>query len=80
MVKTVEFYTQPNCPPCTMVEQFLDAHQIEYTTYDITEDNDAKNRLMFEYDSFSTPTLVVDTIVITGYNIEKLEKIFGIQG
>lgn len=78
MPKKVEFYTQSNCPPCIMVKQFLDANHITYISYDIEKDDEAKNRLMFEYDSFSTPTLVVDDIVICGYNIEKLEKVFKI--
>lgn len=72
----VELYTQPNCRPCAAVQQFLEAHQVEYTSYNIKQDKDAKNRLMFKHESYSTPTLIVGDTVICGYNIEKLEKVF----
>ncbi|WP_188388732.1 glutaredoxin domain-containing protein [Priestia taiwanensis] len=75
----VELYTQPECPPCTIVKQFLQHHGVSYEEFDVKKDTIARNRMVHEYDSFSTPTVVVDSIVVAGFNIEKLQELLGIK-
>jgi len=67
-------YTQPNCPPCQVVKEFLRHHNIEFEEYDVTKDKDARRRLVHKYHSYSTPTVVVGETVITGFDLPALEK------
>jgi glutaredoxin 3 len=79
MSKKVEVYTQPDCPPCKIVKEFLHHYNVPFEEYDVKKDAAARNRLMNDYDSYSTPTVVVDGHVVAGFNIEELQKLLGIQ-
>ncbi|MDQ0229534.1 glutaredoxin family protein [Metabacillus malikii] len=78
MSKKVIVYTQPSCPPCKIVKQFLDHHNVEYIEKDISVDNNARNTLINELSSTSTPTITVDEHVITGFDLQRLENLLGI--
>jgi glutaredoxin 3 len=78
-MKKVELYTQPDCPPCQIVKEFFRHYSITYTEYNIKTDNAARNRLIYDYNSYSTPTVVVDGEAVTGFNIERLEQLLGIK-
>jgi glutaredoxin 3 len=77
--KRVTVYTQPDCPPCKIVKEFLRHHQIEFTEFDVSKDKAARNRLINDYRSYSTPTVVVDDQVISGFDLPALEKLLGLH-
>lgn len=74
----VTLYTQPNCPPCQWVKGYLSDHDVEYTIKDVSEDEAARNELIHQYKSMSTPTVVIGNEVITGFEIAKLEKLLNL--
>jgi glutaredoxin 3 len=76
--KTVTVYTQPDCPPCKVVKEFLRHHQIDFEEFDVSKDKAARNRLINVYRSYSTPTIVVGDEVVTGFDLQALEKILGL--
>ncbi|MFD3447961.1 glutaredoxin domain-containing protein [Microbacteriaceae bacterium 4G12] len=78
-MKTVTVYTQPDCPPCKIVKQFLQHYDIPFAEYDIKKDSAARDRLVYDYHSYSTPTVVIDGEVVTGFNIEKLQQLLGLE-
>jgi glutaredoxin 3 len=76
--KKVTVYTQPDCPPCKVVKEFLRHHQIEFEEFDVSKDKAARNRLINVYHSYSTPTVVVDDEVVAGFDLKRLETILGL--
>ncbi|MFX3624062.1 MAG: glutaredoxin domain-containing protein [Ectobacillus sp.] len=77
-MKNVEVYTQPDCPPCKIVKQFLQHHHIPFIEYNIKKDSAARNRLQSDYNSYSTPTVVVNGEAVTGFDLEKLQNLLDI--
>lgn len=77
-VKKIIVYSQPSCPPCQVVKQFLDHHNITYIDKDISVDKDARNTLVEDLQSSSTPTITVDDQVIIGFDLKKLEQLLGL--
>ena len=69
----ITLYTQPDCPPCEYSKLFLKAHGFDYAIKDIQRDSRAKKELTTKYQSFSTPTFVIDGNVIYGFDLEKLK-------
>lgn len=68
----VEVYGTPTCGPCRQVEQYLKDRGIPYTKYDVSQDEEAQERLM-SLGSTSVPTIVVNgTEVIIGFNRDRL--------
>ena len=74
----IEVYTQPDCPPCVIVKEFLKHNNVVYEEFDV-KDAAARNRLLYDYDSYSTPTVVIDGEVVAGFQIEKLQQLLNIE-
>jgi len=79
MKKKVEVYTQPECPPCKVVKQFLEHHSIPFEEYDVTKDMKARSRMIHEFQSYSTPTISVDGEIVTGFDLKKLTELLQIS-
>jgi glutaredoxin-like YruB-family protein len=78
MNKVVTVYSQPSCPPCQVVKQFLEHHKVPYIEKDVSVDTEAREVLVNELESTSTPTITVDDQVVTGFDLQKLEQLLGI--
>ncbi|WP_404462061.1 glutaredoxin domain-containing protein [Sutcliffiella horikoshii] len=75
----ITVYTQPDCPPCQVVKQFLTHHNISYKVIDISENLEARDYLVHELQSYSTPTVTVDEQVVKGFDLSKLQNLLGIK-
>ncbi|OXS63433.1 glutaredoxin family protein [Rossellomorea vietnamensis] len=71
-MKEVILYSQPECPPCEVVKMFLKEHQVNYKEINIKNDEQARNYLINQLKSYSTPTVTIDSEVISGFNLEAL--------
>lgn len=72
-------YSQPDCPPCEIVKLFLKDYGFAYIEKNIKIDSKARNELIKQYQSYSTPTIVIDNQVIIGFDLEKLKQILNIK-
>lgn len=76
----ITIYTQPDCPPCEIAKLFLNEYGFSFELKDIKKDSKARNDLMKKYNSYSTPTFVInDDTVITGFEIDKLKEVLEIE-
>ncbi|WP_077211357.1 glutaredoxin family protein [Bacillus dakarensis] len=76
----ITLYSQPDCPPCEITKRFLTEYGFNYEIKDIMKDQNAKNDLIKKYNSYSTPTIVIDEdTIITGFDIQKLKDALKIE-
>lgn len=76
----ITLYSQPDCPPCEITKRFLTEYGFNYEIKDIKKDQNAKNDLIKKYNSYSTPTVVIDEdTIITGFDIQKLKDALKIE-
>jgi Glutaredoxin-like protein, YruB-family len=75
----ITVYSQPDCPPCQVVKQFLAHHNISFEHIDITEDLKARDYLVHELQSFSTPTVTVGEQVVKGFDLQLLSQLLNIE-
>lgn len=54
-------------------KEFLSPHGIEIEEKDITQDQEAVVELVESYQSWATPTLVIDGEVVIGFDRARLE-------
>ena len=73
-MKRVLLYSQPGCPPCVAVKQFLKARQVAFEYKDVQADPAALRELM-ALNSRSTPTIVVGEEVMIGFDPERLDEL-----
>lgn len=73
-------YTQPDCPPCEIAKLFLKEYGFTYELKDIKKDKRAHNELVNKYQSYSTPTFVINNeTVIIGFELDKLKSALNIE-
>lgn len=72
-MKEIVVYTQPNCSPCEATKNFLDEKGVPYIIKDVKKDKRALIELTKKYKSYSTPTVIIDDKVISGFNLTELE-------
>ncbi|MDP4551376.1 glutaredoxin domain-containing protein [Alkalihalobacillus macyae] len=77
-MKNVKLYTQPACPPCEFVKNYFKMHEITYELLNIKENTAARNELINEHQSMSTPTIVIDGEVIIGFEKERIDELLEI--
>ena len=71
-------YTQNECPPCKIVKMFLNDYGFSYSEKNIHEDEKSRQELTEIYGSYSTPTIIVGSEVIIGFDLEKLKRVLNI--
>jgi glutaredoxin len=74
---SIILYTQPYCPACRRIKEFLDNLGVTYTELDVSEDYDARDDLWEEHGSMNTPTTVIDGEVFIGFRKAELLKRLG---
>lgn len=73
-MKKVVIYSQPGCPPCDWVKEYLTKRGIPFFVKDVRSDFSAQRELVGKYNSRSTPTVVVGEEVMIGFDEDRLEK------
>jgi glutaredoxin-like protein NrdH len=64
-------YTKPNCVQCDATKRWLDNHGIEYSTVDITEDQEAFDRIV-ALGFRAAPVVESEAGSWSGFNPDKL--------
>lgn len=75
----VTLFTQPDCPPCTIVKMFFNEYNISFQEKDIKADAAAMKELTKKYGSYSTPTVIINGETIIGFEIEKMKVALSIN-
>ncbi|WLD91543.1 glutaredoxin domain-containing protein [Alkalihalobacillus sp. AL-G] len=62
-----------------MLKEFLSHHNIDFQAFNVAEDAQARDEMIDKYNSMSTPTIVIGDEVMTGFDPDKLSKIFNLE-
>ena len=81
MKHKVVSFPQPDCPPCQVVKLFLEEKGVPFedgtSAWIRSLDPSAVRELTEQYNSHSTPTLVIGEEVMIGFDPERLDDILG---
>lgn len=67
-------YTKPSCVQCDMTKRYMDRHNIEYDTVDITQDTEALEMIM-SLGFTSAPVVVSPQGNWAGFQPEKIDQL-----
>ncbi len=60
-------------------ERILKHNNVVYEEFDVKKTPLLAIALLYDYDSYSTPTVVIDGEVVAGFQIEKLQQLLNIE-
>ena len=79
MTLKIILFTQPRCLSCELLKVYLEARELTFIERDITSDLAARQEMVDDHDSLTTPTLVVvsgeTAEVIVGFDPERLDDL-----
>jgi len=75
----VTIYTTPTCSWCAAAKRFLDEHEIEYTEYDVSEDENALERLIRISGQTGVPVLEIDGEIVIGFDRARIAELLGVK-
>lgn len=67
-------YTKPACVQCDMTKKLLDKNGVTYTTVDITQDQEAYDKII-ALGFMAAPVVITESDSWAGFNPEKINAI-----
>lgn len=67
-------YTKPACVQCEMTKKLLDKNGVSYTTVDITQDQEAYDKIV-SMGFMAAPVVITTDDAWAGFNPEKINAI-----
>jgi glutaredoxin-like protein NrdH len=74
MITIIELYIQPSCGPCHGAEAWLTAHNVEFTSYDVTTDQKALDTIL-DLGYAGTPVIKKGNKHFAGFDINKIKEL-----
>ena len=75
----VIIHSSPHCPYYTMAKEFLKNHNIEFTEYDVSEDEIKAKEAIDKSGQMSVPVIDIDGKIIIGFDEEELKKALNLE-
>jgi len=73
-------YSTPGCPWCHKAKEYLDDHNIKYTDYDVSDDQEKSQEMVDKSGQMGVPVIDIDGKIIVGFDVEKINSLLGIEG
>lgn len=77
-MKDVTIYSTPTCHFCHMTKDFLTAHNVPYTDYNVATDLEKRKEMVDKSGQMGVPVIVIGDELMVGYNEDKLKEALGL--
>ncbi|MBU0613848.1 glutathione S-transferase N-terminal domain-containing protein [Patescibacteria group bacterium] len=78
-MKKVTVYSTPTCPWCVKVKDFLKANNIEFTDYNVGEDQKMAAEMVQKTGQMGVPVVEIENEIIIGFDERKISELLGIK-
>jgi glutaredoxin 3 len=75
----VKVYTTKNCPYCKVAKNYLSKHNVEFREISVENDTKTADEIAKKTGQMSVPVIVIDDIVIVGFERNEIDKALGIK-
>ncbi|HAO52456.1 TPA: NrdH-redoxin [Candidatus Magasanikbacteria bacterium] len=74
----VTVYSTTSCPYCNMAKDYFKANNVEYTDYNVGEDQAKGQEMVQKSGQMGVPVIDIDGTIIIGFNKEKINEVLGL--
>ncbi len=75
----VTLYSTPTCLYCMTIKEFFKEHRIKFETIDVSENNEARDRMIKGSEQMGVPVIEIDGEMITGFNKKRVSELLDIK-
>ncbi|MDD2656306.1 MAG: glutaredoxin domain-containing protein [Patescibacteria group bacterium] len=75
---SVLVYSTTSCPYCNMAKDYFKANNVEYTDYNVGEDQAKGQEMVQKSGQMGVPVIDIDGTIIIGFNKEKINAVLGL--
>lgn len=79
MAKKIIIYSTPTCVYCTMAKEFFKKNNIEYTEYNVAQDEKAREEMFEKSHQMGVPVIDIDGEIFVGFDRAELEKVLELK-
>ena len=78
-MKNVSIYSTPTCVYCKAAKDFMKAHNVPFTEYDVAADLVRRKEMIERSGQMGVPVLDIDGQIMVGYEEKALSEALGIS-
>ena len=71
----IEIYSTPTCPYCVMAKEFFKEKGVEFTDYNVAEDQDKAKEMIEKSGQMGVPVIDIDGEIMVGFDKAKIEAL-----
>lgn len=71
----IKVYSTQSCTYCQTLKEWLKDNKIEFESYDVGADEDARNEMVEKAHTLSVPVLDIDGQIIVGFDLKQIKAI-----
>ena len=71
---SIKIYSQPTCPACNELKEYLRNKGIQFEDHDILSDDKALEEMLHVHKVRVTPLIIIGDKKLVGFDVEELEK------
>ncbi|MEK7066551.1 MAG: glutaredoxin domain-containing protein [Patescibacteria group bacterium] len=76
---TIKIYSTPWCTYCRMAKDFFKANNVNFTEYDVSVDEKARNEMLEKSKQSGVPVIDIDGELIIGFDKARVSSVLGIK-
>lgn len=77
--KHVEIYSTESCHFCHLAKEWLTAHQIPFTDYNVAVDQAKRKEMVEMTGQLGVPVIKIENDVMVGFNQEMMADLLGVK-
>ena len=74
----IKIYSTPYCSICEALKSWMKENKIEFESIDVSENEEARNKMVEISNQLSVPVSEVNDNVIIGFDLKKFKEILGV--
>jgi len=74
----VTIYSTPTCPYCIQVKEYLKEKSVEYTDYNVADDQDKAKEMVEKSGQMGVPVVDIDGKITVGFNKPEIDKLLAL--
>jgi len=76
---TVKVYSTPTCPWCHKAKEFLTAHKVKFTDFDVSKDREAAQEMVKFSGQMGVPALNINGKLVVGFDEGRIKDLLKID-